>query len=311
MKRFLLRTVLFIGLALIAVVGISVTINKWIDKKANFQIKKEASYVILGHSHVACSFNDSIIQNLVNLGQPQESFFYTVIKTKKFLPANPQFDTVLIGFSNTQIDPLMDEWTWGKKLIGGYKKYGPFFSWPDYQLLMMKNFSGLMNNFSVALKLNIGNIVKRKLDYSERIGGYQHLVGSKADSILQVRPSAKVNNGFNISNTNINYLEKLIEYCRKNGKKVYLVRSPMHEKASGLYNDELYTQIINTRFKEIEFLDFKDFPLQNEELKDLDHLNYLGAKKFSVWFDSLVKDGLFQQENKQAFINKHLHKLKN
>jgi hypothetical protein len=53
------------------------------------------------------------------------------------------------------------------------------------------------------------------------------------------------------------------------------------------------------------FLDFADFPILNSEFGDLEHLNYRGAAKFSIWFNKLIESGLLQEPNKQLLINKN------
>jgi hypothetical protein len=42
----------------------------------------------------------------------------------------------------------------------------------------------------------------------------------------------------------------------------------------------------------------------NSEFRDFNHLNYFGAKKFSVWFNTLIKQGMLSQKKKQEFIDK-------
>ena len=68
--------------------------------------------------------------------------------------------------------------------------------------------------------------------------------------------------------------------------------------------------ILSTRFADIEFLDFAKYPLQNSEFGDFDHLNYRGARKFSIWFNQLIDDGLLERTDKQSFINERIEEEK-
>ena len=57
-----------------------------------------------------------------------------------------------------------------------------------------------------------------------------------------------------------------------------------------------------------EFLDFKEYPLTNSEFADLVHLNYNGAKIFSIWFNELLEKGILTKENKQQIIDTGMSK---
>ena len=70
-----------------------------------------------------------------------------------------------------------------------------------------------------------------------------------------------------------------------------------------LYNEKIYRRYILDTFSKTEFLDFKDFPLKNSDFYDLDHLNVDGSIKFSIFFNSLIKNGLLDKTEKQKFIN--------
>ena len=84
---------------------------------------------------------------------------------------------------------------------------------------------------------------------------------------------------------------------------MYLIRSPLHKSYFGRKNERKYHKIRQQFFNNIEYLDFNSFPIQDNEFRDLEHLNYKGAKKFSIWFDSLLKDSLLNVREKQKFIN--------
>ena len=60
--------------------------------------------------------------------------------------------------------------------------------------------------------------------------------------------------------------------------------------------------IKNEKFENIEFLDFNDFPLKNNEFGDFGHLNYKGAEKFSLWFNGLLDKELLLKSNKNEFV---------
>ena len=56
-------------------------------------------------------------------------------------------------------------------------------------------------------------------------------------------------------------------------------------------------------------LDFQNFPLEDNEFWDPIHLNYKGAKKFSLFFDSSLKRGLLDAPNPQSMIDEEIQKM--
>lgn len=75
LKKIFSFTFIFI-FAFIIVLEITETV---IRKKANFKIIKNSKYLLLGHSHPECAFNDSLIDNFINLSKFGDSYYYTSI----------------------------------------------------------------------------------------------------------------------------------------------------------------------------------------------------------------------------------------
>lgn len=131
----------------------------------------------------------------------------------------------------------------------------------------------------------------------------------KADSLIAMSvQGSKIKEDTGISEINIHYLEKILDLCTTNKVKVYLTRTPIHSRSDELLNEDRFQQILSSRFKTIEFLDFKRFPLADADFGDLEHLNYKGAKKFSLFFNLLMKENLLAQVEKQKFIDKEMVK---
>ena len=87
---------------------------------------------------------------------------------------------------------------------------------------------------------------------------------------------------------------------------VYLIRSPLHPKYEGYGNEFKFKELLNGEFKDVEFLDFANYLVPNNEFGDLEHLNFVGAKKYSLFFNRLMKEGLLQKNNKQRFIDEQI-----
>lgn len=166
--------------------------------------------------------------------------------------------------------------------------------------------------FWLSAKKYLTFLIKRKKSIIEDLswGKYKYLNRNKLDSILKNQnvKNEKLTN-FKYSKYNLEYLDKILKICRENKINVYLVRSPVHHAWGALSNEYYFKKLINERYKKYEFLDFKDFPLDNNSYGDLSHLNHFGASKFSLFFNNLLKDKLLDKQDKQEFINVEMRKL--
>jgi hypothetical protein len=313
MKLFIKLSLFFIFLFLGLIVLITIS-SSFIEKKyASFKLKNNTKYIVVGHSHPECAFNDSLIPNLKNISQSGESYFYNYLKVKPIIRENPSIDVVFIEFTNNQINESMNEWIWGDKYISKrFPKYSSYMNLDDNLMLFKNNPSAYTNALSLSTRKKNTRIFENDLNFSNKIGGYLYLDRDKTDSIINSMESLKETTSSvlpvkkDISETNLSYLDAIIKFSKKNNKKVFLIRSPQHKKYTGYSNEDKYMKIVKSRYTDIEYLDFSKFPLSNSKYGDLEHLNYKGAKTFSEWFANLLNDGLLVKENKQGYINEKI-----
>lgn len=312
MKRFLKRTLLFLSVFFSGTLVIVFTIHYLIKKSSNFSLVKNDSFVVFGHSHPECAFNDSLIINCTNLAQSGESYFYTYHKAKEVLSKN-KLDVVFIEFSNIVINNDMNEWIWGPEKAGGFfHLYLPFMSKLDMLFLVKKQKSEFLKTLSKSTRKNLIQLFSSKNNLaSKKYGGYLYLERNKLEEEIKNLPS-KVNDTINskyaLSEDNIRYLEKIVAHCNKKKTKVYFIRTPQHKFFSRL-NEAQLLEIKNTRFRDIEFLDFDNLPLKDGLFGDLGHLNHKGARVFSLWFNHLIQSGLLLSSDKAKYIKQEAKKI--
>lgn len=297
--------------ALIFIIGFIIAISNLIVRSdISISLSIDSEYIILGHSHPECAFNDSLIEKVENISKSGESYFYTYFKAKKIIEDNIQVNTVFIEFENQQIDKESgDAWIFSDASISNmFSKYSPFMNISDYILLLLENSKAVLNSQSIATMRNIEFLINNEAFKAQSWGGYKFLVRDKTDSLISVMPrvNVKQKSDFEISKINIEYLEKIIAFCKSKGVNVYFIRSPLHAKYEGLINERKFMEIYNERFENIKFLDFKDYPLHNWEFGDLSHLNYKGAKEFSIFFNQLLIRKLLHVDTPQVMINKEI-----
>ena len=316
MKLFIVRSIYFILIFIISIFLLTFIGNKLLDKNQYYKLSDSTKSVILGHSHPECAFNDSLIKNITNLSNSGESYYYTYLKIKKIILNNKQIKNIFIEFTNNEIEQKIDSNTWSNRILQvRLPTYFPLMDLDEIEFLWSKNKKGCLNYFPKSILKNIGRnftyliFFKKGFKNEDRFGGYLYLEGSKTDSLINL-PINNLESSANlkISETNIAYLSKIINLCKLNGVKAFLIRSPLHSRYN--FNNEIeFKKIKDSKFANIEFLDFKNFPLKNSEFRDLEHLNYKGARLFSIFFNNLLNSGLLVKTNKQKFINNEIEKL--
>lgn len=312
MKKFIKNTLIFISFICFFFGATIFIINNNINKSEYFQLSKNTSFLILGHSHSQYAFNDSLIDNSKNLSQAAELYFYTYIKLKKIIKENKQVKIVFLEFSNNQIAGEMDEWLESEEdILYRVPKYAAIMDYESYKYIFFKNPNALIKVFPLIFKNDINTLLSSNKDYitCQDWGGYFHHKKAEVDLLLKARKIMKNNREkMTYSNINLEYLYKIITYCKYNNIKLFLVRSPQHQEYPILSNEKVFQKIIKNNLKKIPFLDFNKFPLLNQDYVDLQHLNYKGARKLSLFFNNLLRDGLLEKTDKQQFINNEIEK---
>lgn len=112
-------------------------------------------------------------------------------------------------------------------------------------------------------------------------------------------------------NSQVNYLIKMIELCKKEKIDVYLITSPYHK--SYLENEPNYQKIHDFFMKianryDVPYWDFvylkENFvKFEDNDYKDAVHLNGIGAEKFSTTVSELIKKYNSDENIETYFIN--------
>lgn len=288
MQQFIKRVFIFIFIVF-AIVFVDLGLQNYLlFKDEDLKLPKDYNTLILGHSHSAFAYNDKYIKNTINLSELGEAYMYTYFKSKKIIESNPQIKRVYIEFTNNQIYKKdMNEWMWGNtQLQYRIKRYGVILDQEALQLLYDKNTTGLITAFSKSLFDNLGRFFYDNKDIVLHGGMGRYTSSNK---ILKVTPPNKKRKPLkDISEYNIVYLQKIIEYCQDRNIQVCLVRSPMHTKFNTLFSEHKFKTILQTQFKNVAWLDYKDFPIPDKGFQDAEHLNSYGAQIYSHYFNNQI-----------------------
>lgn len=289
MKKFIKRLFLFSAI-IIGFIFFDVCLQKaLLYKDNNMKLANSINTLILGHSHVALGYNTRYINNTVNIGEQAELYVYSYYKLKKIVQNNPKIKRVFVEFTNNQINKKdMDRWLWEDKYLQhSFKKYGVLLEGDAITLLYKNNTQGLITAFSKSLFDNIPRlyIPNKNIILKGQFGGYIPCDEQLKDNQVMRKRTLK---DTKISFENIFYLKKIIEYCHMERIEITLVRSPMHKSYDVSYNENKYEIILKTYFKNVKFIDNKDFPIPNNGFQDQEHLNSTGARIYSNYFNKQI-----------------------
>ncbi len=313
MKIFLVKVVFFASASLFLILTIGIAASKIVASQAIFAARSETKYVIFGHSHPEVAFNDAYISNFQNFSKSSEPYMYILPKVKNLIHQNPNIEVVFIEFTNDQIMEGWDRRIGSSRLMNEWMPlYGAFLEASDLFFLFRGNPIGLVEALTISFRIQFKKMWSRKYP-AENIGGYFNLERDNTDSLLQSLTESghdEIESGDErLSEYHIQCLKRIAAFCRNSRKKVFLVRSPQHPSWIRRKNESLFQQVRKETFRDLDFLDFNDFPISNSEFGDLRHLNHRGAYKFSVWFNQLLEDGLLDRGNKSDYIEKKIREM--
>lgn len=269
------------------------SINFLINEKGNFKVKGKNSTYIMGHSHAEFAYNDSLIENTKNFANSAEPYFYTYSKLKKLSESNSDLEYVILEFSNNSVSKAMDDWIWNERYLNHrFTFYAPFLNTSQIAVLILGNPINSLENFFKSLVNNFWKIVRNDVNYITYFGKYSALTREMPD---EPEIEFELEQNSEISEKNLEYLDKIVSFCRNNKIHLIFIRTPQHESCSELANEKTFQSIYQNKYSSIPFLDLQEFPLEINDFADVEHLNQNGARKISTWLNQKIKNGAIQE----------------
>lgn len=297
MKKFLIKFIIFAALVILIFAGLVLSSEYVISKRKTqlLTLSDEIHYVFAGNSAVECAVNDSIVKHSINIAESGEAYLYSFVKIKALAETNRQLKAIFLGYSFADLLLEKEEtWVFSDEFITEKVQYYNFLLGPSEIKLLFSNnprayFKGLMksvfNNISSALKTNSkpkspGQLIN--------FGSYKYLIRDK----LQVDPGVDIYNRGPVlrSVQQERYLKMISEVCRDHSISLVLFTTPKHKSYTdnlGAENRQIWLDVRNALASD-SLLDLSTYSLPDSCFGDLSHLNYRGAKQFSVFLDDLI-----------------------
>jgi len=279
--NFLKKSLLLIFLVVFTLFAL-ITSTAYLSYGAfNFKIPASKNKLLLGDSKIECAINDEIFSSSFNLAQSGSCYFYSYIKLRETLKHNHHIDTIVLGFSNSNLEPLRDDWLIGEKFIS-FKLRNHFFLFntSDYQYLLKANFWATIKNTSQVMLHNLKMIL---IGYNG-LGGFLSLNRQMDDDDLKKAIDIEKKD-VDIAKHQLVYLKKIYSLCEKNNLTLILLSAPIHNGSKQKY--EHYTTSLlsfkNQWMKNSVIINHQNFELENKNYADFMHLNSDGAKRYSTF----------------------------
>jgi len=286
MARFSIRLLWFVLPLIVAVFFIPLV--DFAVLKFNF--KKSSSVLVMGDSHTETAIDDTIDRTFKNVSQSSETYLFTYHKLKRILKVNKP-ETIVLGFSPHNVTFFHDEKNFAingnTRYLELYPRYFYTLDLPGISYLQEYSSSGVINILPQIVKENIVSLLRFKNNY---IGAFRNSEKSNLDSNL-VNEKIKTHFYFDterihdISSVQLEYLEKIIIVCQKEGINVVLINLPVHNTYLTKIPDSIikkYNELLaDFESRNVRVLDYSEFTFPDEYYGDGDHLNSLGAKEIT------------------------------
>lgn len=283
MKRYLIKLVVFSAIVVIAIFLLVFARYKSANS-VSWKFPVEKHILFMGASHVYHAIDDSQLSSAINLGQPSERYMYTYIKLKNICQDNSQIDTVFLQCSSTDLwqDTDYKYYTQNEQRLF-VKCYWPFFTREEWKVIL--NGKNILNPFKIVLSNLISKELFKPKLLIKNIGGFAQksssvdpFKGEEVKQDLEVDHVEKYGDyGYEV---NYHYLRLIIDFCKQNDIKLYLLYYPVY-RPELFYDQDFCNKNRIKYFSDVEYLDYSNWLCDDDERLDAHHLNYKGADQFT------------------------------
>ncbi|MEN9333040.1 MAG: hypothetical protein RLY35_220 [Bacteroidota bacterium] len=288
MRAFLLRLVFyflwFFSVCFIGFTGLFMYVRD------NCALHLKASYLVMGNSHPECALDDRQSSFFLNLAKSAEPVYYTQFKLAKMLDWNPHLKKVFVELSENQFEYRMQEWIWSRQAVQRHLNELLFYLPFEFHCSALKHL-GLpyIFDFIYAIKVNLEGLMLSQGDNFFQLIQWGGFTPKKGTFLEKQNKSewSRLDEELNPYPENIQAIFNMVNVCKSKGVEIQFIRCPVHPTLSQHF-ENAYQKIIQDN-EEIELLDFRNFPLPDEFFFDDQHLNELGAKRFTQHFITILE----------------------
>lgn len=291
MKRYIGRFLLFtFPLLILAVAAFLLVNNTNKTQFKTFRVEQGVNKLAAGDSHIEMAIDDSILKNTLNIGHASESLVYTYNKIKLLKKENPEIDTIYLGIGFQSFSDFYDGFTIGPHILKKHLFILPLTIQLELLSKVKKPIHILAKWTGEELKTNF----KGKRNPKYWLGKFNNYYDNVTISDKAV--NRRVNLHYfkrrevrGISDYNVLYFKKIVEYAHKNNIHLVVLNTPLHKKYSKQVPNsfkEFYYKIIKEH--KLQLIEFEQLQLKDSDfLPDGDHVSKSGAVLVSEYLNNI------------------------
>jgi hypothetical protein len=246
--------------------------------------------LIMGDSHLMTSLDPSAMGSCTNICQEAEPYLSTYLKLREISRHN-SIDTIFMGFSVHNLADYND-----KKFLNNQWSYEMFNRM--YSIITLDDLHAVPVNKESYQRALVNNLFLRpKLDHTSYIGHFSKRIGKRKTRRSELETIDQYFSG--ISTIATNYLDSIVSLTHKSGIKLILINTPIdktyYKQIPRAFHNHFSQMSSLLKLKNVTILDYSMASYPDSCFYDLTHLNYEGAKLFTV----RIKEDLARPELSQ------------
>lgn len=269
-------------------------------RKVNFHAMAGRHILVIGDSHTECAIDDDIFTRSVNISKSASAFVFSYALLRKWKADNPELDTVLLSYQSTSLSHKQQkDWMYDETIIAPRLPYTlPYFNGGDFWNYKFSPYfyeCALQYPFTVRAFHEADTLENRYAWINTNIGMARALPYNKLkEDVAATTPIVKGAPPEKVSQISIEYIRKIAAYCKRKNIKLILINTPVYRWEK--YVDHEQFEANRKRFfSDIEYLDYKDFPVADSCRADIWHLNAEGQRQFSEYLQKNLTDDIRKQ----------------
>jgi lysophospholipase L1-like esterase len=282
MKLFLFSIVkffvVFISLILVQFLFFKLILVNNVDLK----IDQKKTILILGDSQTETALNDNFIKNSVNLSNAGDPIYFNYVKLKRIIEKNRQIETVILGFTSSNLDSK--GFYEVPKFKSKYIAYFYLIDIKDYTDIIKYNLEGLIRGVTGLGRYftKTVTIINEDKINNIGIGGFRPIPTHISNLEEDINNEKKIFKSEH-DPLSIKYFLKIEALCKRENLNLIVLNSPVHKSLSKRQKvrNEKYLKFIEQFDSNIQFWNYEDLSLENKYFFDENHLNVKGAEIFS------------------------------
>lgn len=256
------------------------------------KIDTSKKYIFIGDSQVQYAVNDTIFIESKNLAIDSECFYYSYFRIKALIEANPEIDTIYLGFNYHSLSGYWDNYIEGEWSFTRSSRYFYLMPTKEKFFILKANKDDLFNYFIKLVKNGVYNLVSEQKSYE---GGFLNTFEhSRAEEeMIKERIKYQFFDGeklLGFSEINILYFDKIIELCKSSEINLILINMPVHQYYKANVPERFVKKFDQIFYNAgLDILDLGDLQLNDScYYHDGDHVSQMGAVLTTIYLEKIL-----------------------